>query len=133
MLSFACKLRRKVTRGLTQGGIADVSKASRFIPLPASRILRRPEPNRRQIQRWDLASNLLLLKHEEINCMQYFVFAIGAGAIVQLAARAYKLVERWDRRRRLRGAQECLDAVQNTLAGLAECKSYSKNTRTTLP
>ena len=58
--------------------------------------------------------------------MQYFVFAIGAGAIVQLAARAYKLVERWDQRRRLRGAQECLDAVQNTLAGLAECKSYSK-------
>jgi hypothetical protein len=65
--------------------------------------------------------------------MQYFVFAIGAGAIVQLAARAYKLVERWDQRRRLRGAQECLDAVQNTLAGLAECKSYSENTRTTLP
>ena len=65
--------------------------------------------------------------------MQYLVFAIGAGAIVQLARRTYKLIERWDRRRRLRGAQECLDAVQNTLAGLAECESYSKNTRTTLP
>jgi hypothetical protein len=34
----------------------------------------------------------------------------------------------------LRGAQECLDAVHNTLAGLAECKSgYSESTRTTLP
>ena len=48
--------------------------------------------------------------------MQYLVFAISAGAIVQLAARAYKLVERWDRRRRFRGAQECLDAVHNTYA-----------------
>jgi len=65
--------------------------------------------------------------------MQYLVFAIGAGAIVQFAATVYKLFERWDRRRRLRGAQECLDAVHNTLAGLAECKSYSEKTRTTLP
>jgi hypothetical protein len=66
--------------------------------------------------------------------MQYFVFAIGAWAIVLLAARAYKLFECWSRRRRLRGAQECLDAVHNTLAGLAECKSgYSESTRTTLP
>jgi hypothetical protein len=65
--------------------------------------------------------------------MQYLVFAIGAGAIVQLAARAYKRFEHWNRRRRFRGAQECLDAVQNTLAGLAECKSYSERTRTTLP
>jgi hypothetical protein len=56
--------------------------------------------------------------------MQYLVFAIGAGAFVQLAASAYKRLERWDRCRRLRGAQECLDAVQNTLAGLAKCKSY---------
>jgi hypothetical protein len=42
------------------------------------------------------------------------VFAIGAGASVLLAARAYKLFEGWNRRRRLRGAQECLDAVHNT-------------------
>jgi peptidoglycan/LPS O-acetylase OafA/YrhL len=55
--------------------------------------------------------------------MQYLEFAIGAGATVLLAARVYKLFERWNRRRRLRGAQECLDAVHNTLAGLAECKS----------
>jgi hypothetical protein len=48
--------------------------------------------------------------------MQYLVFAIGAGAIVLLAARAYKLFERWNRHRRLRGAQECLDAVHNTYA-----------------
>jgi hypothetical protein len=84
------------------------------------------------LQRLGLASNLLLTKDEEIICMQYFVFAIGAGAIVQLAARGYKLIERWDQRRRLRGAQECLDAVQNTLAGLAECKSSSEKRRTTL-
>ena len=53
MLSFAFKLRRQITRGLTQGGIADVSKASRFIPLSASRIPRRPESNRRRFRRWD--------------------------------------------------------------------------------
>jgi hypothetical protein len=56
--------------------------------------------------------------------MQYLIFAMGAGAIVQLAASAYKRFERWNQRRRLRGAQECLDAVHNTLAGLAECNSY---------
>jgi hypothetical protein len=55
--------------------------------------------------------------------MQYLVFSIGAGAIVLLASQAYKLFERWNRRRRLRGAQECLDAVHYTFAGLAECKS----------
>jgi hypothetical protein len=65
--------------------------------------------------------------------MQYLVFVIGAGAIVQLTASAYKRIERWNQRRRLRGAQECLDAVHNTLAGIAECKSYSERTRTRLP
>jgi peptidoglycan/LPS O-acetylase OafA/YrhL len=66
--------------------------------------------------------------------MQYLLFSIGAGAIVLLASKAYKLFERWARRRRLRGAQECLDAVHYTLAGLAECKSgYSESTKTTLP
>jgi hypothetical protein len=66
-------------------------------------------------------------KHEEEICGQCFVFARGAGAIVRLGARAYKLFERWIRRRRLRGAQECLDAVHDTLAGLAECESgYSE-------
>jgi hypothetical protein len=55
--------------------------------------------------------------------MQYLVCAVCGGAIVLLAARAYKVFESWNRRRRLRGAQECLDAVHNTLAGLAECKS----------
>jgi hypothetical protein len=62
-------------------------------------------------------------KREEIICMQYLVFAIGAGAIVPLGAKVYKLFERWNGRRRLRGAQECLDAVHNTLAGLAECNA----------
>ena len=61
--------------------------------------------------------------------MQYLIFAIGGGTIVLAAGRAYKLLERWNRRRRLRGAVECLDAVHNTLAGLAECKSgYSEST-----
>ena len=79
--------------------------------------------------RFDLASNLLLSKREEVICMQYLVFAIGGGTIVLAAGRAYKLLERWNRRRRLRGAVECLDAVHNTLAGLAECKSgYSEST-----
>jgi hypothetical protein len=55
--------------------------------------------------------------------MQHLVFAIGAGAIVLLAIRAYSRFERWNRRRRLRGALDCLDAVHNTLASLAECKS----------
>jgi hypothetical protein len=68
-------------------------------------------------------------EHEEVICMQYLVFAIGGGTIVLAAGRAYKLLERWNRRRRLRGAVECLDAVHNTLAGLAECKSgYSEST-----
>ena len=62
--------------------------------------------------------------------MQQLVFAIGAGAIVLLAIRAYSRFQRWNRHRRLRGALECLDAVHNTLAGLAECKSSgSKSTR----
>ena len=38
--------------------------------------------------------------------MQYLVLAIVAVAIVLLAARAYRLLERWNRRRRLRGAQD---------------------------
>jgi hypothetical protein len=64
--------------------------------------------NSRSTSAIGFASNLPLTKHEEVICMQYLVFAIGAGAIVLLAARAYKLFERWNRRRRLRGAQECL-------------------------
>jgi hypothetical protein len=62
--------------------------------------------------------------------MQHLIFGAGAGAIVLLAARAYYRFERWNRRRRLRGALECLDAVHNTLANLAERKSVeveSKN------
>ena len=58
--------------------------------------------------------------------MQYLIFAMGAGAIVQLAASAYKRFERWNQRRRLRGAQECLDAVHNTLAGLRNATPTAK-------
>ena len=88
-----------------------------------------PDPRNLPLSYWDLASNLLLTNHEEVICMQYLVFAIGGGTIVLAAGRAYKLLERWNRRRRLRGAVECLDAVHNTLAGLAECKSgYCEST-----
>jgi hypothetical protein len=80
-----------------------------------------PDPRNLPLSYWDLASNLLLTNHEEVICMQYLVFSIGAGAIVLLASKACKLFERWNRRRRLHGAQECLDAVHYTLAGLAEC------------
>jgi hypothetical protein len=52
--------------------------------------------------------------------MEHLVFAIGAGTIVPLGTGAYYLFERWNRGRRLRGAQECLDAVHNRLARLAE-------------
>ena len=69
-------------------------------------------------------------RNEEVIRMQHLVFAIGAGAIVLLAVRAYNRFQRWNRRRRLRGALECLDAVHNALAGLAECKSSdSESTR----
>jgi hypothetical protein len=62
-------------------------------------------------------------ENEEVIRMQQLVLAIAAGAIILLASRAYNRFKRWNRRRRLRGALECLDAVHNTLAGLAECKS----------
>ena len=57
--------------------------------------------------------------------MEHLLFAIGAGTIVLLATRACYLFLRWNRRRRLRGALDCLDAVHNTLTGLAECKVTS--------
>ena len=73
---------------------------------------------------------MLRIGNEEVIRMQHLVFAIGAGAMVLLANKAYNRFERWNRRRRLRGAQECLDAVHNALAGLAERKSSdSKSTR----
>jgi hypothetical protein len=55
--------------------------------------------------------------------MEHLLFAIAAGTIVLLGTRAGYLLLRWNRRRRLRGALDCLDAVHNTLTGLAECKS----------
>jgi hypothetical protein len=69
---------------------------------------------------------------EEVIRMEHLVFAIGAGTVVLLATRACYLFLRWNRRRRLRGALDCLDAVHNTLAGLAECKSSdSESSRNT--
>ena len=62
-------------------------------------------------------------RKEEVIRMQHLVFAISAGAIALLAVGAYSRFQRWYRRRRLRRALECLDAVHNTLAGLAERKS----------
>jgi hypothetical protein len=61
--------------------------------------------------------------------MQHLVFGIGAGAIVLLATKAYNRFERWNRRRRLRGALACLDAVHNALAELAECKSIDAESK----
>jgi hypothetical protein len=58
--------------------------------------------------------------------MQYLVFSIGAGAIVLLASKAYKLFERWDRRRRLRGAQECLDPCTIPWLGLRNANPASR-------
>jgi hypothetical protein len=55
--------------------------------------------------------------------MEHFAFAIGAGVVFLLATRGFNRFQRWDRRRRFRGAQECLDAVHNTLAEVANCKS----------
>jgi hypothetical protein len=75
-----------------------------------------------------LAQNVLWSIAKEVIQMEYFVFAVGAGAILLLGARAFHRLERWDRRRRLRGAQECLDAVHNALAELANRKGGdSKN------
>jgi hypothetical protein len=54
--------------------------------------------------------------------MEHFAFAIGAGVVLLLGTRVFNRFERWDRRRRLRGAQECLDAVHKTLAEVAKCK-----------
>jgi uncharacterized membrane protein len=54
--------------------------------------------------------------------MGYIIFAVAATAILLIARGIYGRFERWNRAHRLRGAKECLDAVQNTLASLAKSK-----------
>jgi hypothetical protein len=59
--------------------------------------------------------------------MHYFVFGIGAGAILFIARSSYLRVQRWSQANRLRGAKACLDAVHDTLEGLAKSKAKAKN------
>ena len=53
MLSFAFKLRRQITRGLTQGGIADVSKRPALYLFQRAAFRVAPESNRHRFWRWD--------------------------------------------------------------------------------
>jgi hypothetical protein len=59
--------------------------------------------------------------------MHYFVFGVGAGAILFIARNSYLRVQRWSRANRLRGAKACLGAVQDTLESLAKSKPKAKN------
>jgi hypothetical protein len=58
--------------------------------------------------------------------MHYFVFGIGAGAILLLARSTFLRVQRWSQANRLRGAKACLDAVHNTLENIAKSKPKTK-------
>jgi hypothetical protein len=52
--------------------------------------------------------------------MEYLVLLVGAAAILMIARSIYNRFERWNRSQKLRGPQECLDAVHDTLANLAK-------------
>jgi hypothetical protein len=58
--------------------------------------------------------------------MHYFVFGIGAGAILLIARNTYLRVQHWSQANRLRGAKACLDAVHDTLDSLAKSKPKAK-------
>jgi hypothetical protein len=58
--------------------------------------------------------------------MHYFVFGIGAGAILLIARNMYLRVQHWCQANRMRGAKECLDAVHDTLDSLAKSKPKPK-------
>jgi hypothetical protein len=58
--------------------------------------------------------------------MHYFVFGIGAGAILLIARNTYLRVRQWSQANRMRGAKECLDAVHDTLDSLAKSKPKAK-------
>jgi hypothetical protein len=63
---------------------------------------------------------------EEVIRMHYFVFGIGAGAILLIARNMYLRVQHWCQANRMRGAKECLDAVHDTLDSLAKSKPKPK-------
>jgi hypothetical protein len=63
---------------------------------------------------------------EGVTCMHYFVFGVGAGAILFIARNSYFRIQRWSRAYRLRGAKACLDAVHDTLESLAKSKPKAK-------
>ena len=64
---------------------------------------------------------------KEVICMHYFVFGIGAGAMLFIARNTFLRVQRWSRANRLRGAKACLDAVHDTLENLAKSKPKAKS------
>ena len=65
---------------------------------------------------------MLSSRSKEFIRMEYFVLGIGAGAILLIGRTTYLRVARWNRSQRLRGAKACLDAVHDTLEGLAKSK-----------
>jgi hypothetical protein len=61
-----------------------------------------------------------LITGEEVIGMEYLVIAVPAAGVLFVGRHLYLRLERWNRSRRLRGAQACLDAVHDTLVTLAE-------------
>ncbi len=61
-----------------------------------------------------------LVTGEEVIGMEYLVIAVPAAGVLFVGRHLYLRLERWNRSRRLRGAQACLDAVHDTLVTLAE-------------
>jgi len=57
---------------------------------------------------------------KEVIGMEYLVIAVPAAGVLFVGRHLYLRLERWNRSRRLRGAQACLDAVHDTLVTLAE-------------
>jgi hypothetical protein len=63
---------------------------------------------------------MLSYQRKNKSSMQYFVLGMSVGAFLFIARSAYLHLERWERSKRLRGAKACLDAVRDTLDGLAK-------------
>ncbi len=61
--------------------------------------------------------------------MHYLVFPIGVAAVLVVSRNIYLRLRRLSQSRRLRGAQECLDAVQDTLTALAKSKAKVDHSR----
>jgi hypothetical protein len=57
---------------------------------------------------------------KEVISMEYLVIAVPAAGVLFVGRHLYLRLERWNRSRRLRGAQACLNAVHDTLVTLAE-------------